>query len=400
MRRNYNRNYYTNSEHQNQYIRNTKYNHNYNNVHGQNNNKYSHNDITNQNNGTRYQNRDNISTKLYTARYHNGDIMSSNWDKLKREISIGEEVDYKLKSELIDYLYANVDIYQVRFCMLRTTEHANQLKQQIYNITPHFHGYNYFLIFKKLSNNIVDAYLVYRMGLKFKRTELDVHNIKIYKLPTNYEHKDIINQFDNTILDGKLIFKKDDKIFLVSDVLYYKNTKYLTHKITDKIMLLDTELGQINNILKYNFETRIIKLYKYADMSDLIYNKIRNSDYKINGLVFLPNRTGKNYVYVNDNEFELIKKSPNLEVFTDVTNIKLPNNIDLHDRKLLLQKTQIVDVYEVYTLDKTIRFGICAIPNMELSHKLRSHFNTNNQLIVDCEFDNKFSKWKPKILNN
>lgn len=400
MRRNYNRNYYTNSEHQNQYIRNTKYNHNYNNVHGQNNNKYSQNDITNQNNGTRYQNRDNVNTKYYTSRYHNSDIMSSNQDKLKREISIGEEVDYKLKSELIDYLYANVNIYQVRFCMLRTTEHANQLKQQIYNITPHFHGYNYFLIFKKLSNNIVDAYLVYRMGLKFKRTELDIHNIKIYKLPINYEHKDIINQFDNTILDGKLIFKKDDKIFLVSDVLYYKNTKYLTHKITDKIMLLDTELGQINNILKYNFETRIIKLYKYADMSDLIYNKIRNSDYKINGLVFLPNRTGKNYVYVNDNEFELIKKSPNLEVFTDVTNIKLPNNIDLHDRKLLLQKTQIVDVYEVYTLDKTIRFGICAIPNMELSHKLRSHFNTNNQLIVDCEFDNKFSKWKPKILNN
>ena len=55
----------------------------------------------------------------------------------------------------------------------------------------------------------------------------------------------------------------------------------------------------------------------------------------------------------------------------------------------------MVDVYEVFNMDKTIRFGICAIPNMELSLKLQDHFKTNDQLITECEFDNKFSKWKP-----
>jgi len=34
---------------------------------------------------------------------------------------------------------------------------------------------------------------------------------------------------------------------------------------------------------------------------------------------------------------------------------------------------------------------------MELSHKLRKYFETNDQLITDCEFDNKFAKWKPII---
>ena len=37
-----------------------------------------------------------------------------------------------------------------------------------------------------------------------------------------------------------------------------------------------------------NFNVKLIKLYKYNDMNDLIYNKIRNSDFKINGLIFLP----------------------------------------------------------------------------------------------------------------
>ena len=33
------------------------------------------------------------------------------------------------------------------------------------------------------------------------------------------------------------------------------------------------------------------------------YNKIQNTDFKINGLIFLPIRTGKYYIYINDNLF-------------------------------------------------------------------------------------------------
>jgi hypothetical protein len=130
-------------------------------------------------------------------------------------------------------------------------------------------------------------------------------------------------------------------------------------------------------------------------MSDLVYNKIRNSDFKINGIVFLPNRSWIIYIYINDYEFDSIKNSPNLEVIHNVTNVKIPLNCNLQKRELLLQKTQIVDVYEVFTIDKTIRFGVCAVPNMHLSFKLREYFNTKDQMITECEFDNKFSKWKP-----
>ena len=319
--------------------------------------------------------------------------MSLNLDKFKRDSLIGEELEYKYKSELMDFLYLYVDLYQLRYCIIKTQEHAQQLKQQTYYITPHYHGYNYFLIFKKLSDNILGIYLVYRMDLKFQRTDLNLNNIKIYKL--NYNLNFNIDNINNSIFDGKLVFKKDQKIFLINDLLYYNNQKFFTFKLEEKINIIDNELDLLNNFLNVHFIIKSIRLYKYNEMSDLIYNKIKNSDFKINGIVFLPNRSSRIFIYINDSEFESIKNSPNLEIISTITNIKLPSNSNLQNRRLLLQKTQIVDVYEVFTLDKTIRFGICSIPNIKLSHKLRQYFDSNDQLITDCEFDNKFSKWKP-----
>ena len=202
---------------------------------------------------------------------------------------------------------------------------------------------------------------------------------------------------DNTIIDGKLVFKKEQKLFLISDIYYYSNEKLLNMKIIDKFEKYNNQINQLNQLLIDYFESKIIRIYKYSDMNDLVYNRIKNSDYKINGLVFIPQRSNRTFIYINDEEFENIKTSPNLDVQTDISNIKLPSNINLEERTLLLQKTLNIDVYEVFTLDKTFRFGICHVPNIELSHKLRQYFETNNQLITKCIYDNKFSKWKPLI---
>jgi len=185
------------------------------------------------------------------------------------------------------------------------------------------------------------------------------------------------------------------KLFLISDILYYKGDKLLTIKIIDKFDKMDNDMGYLNNIVRSNFELKFIKIYNYSEMNDLVYNKIKNSDFKINGLIFFPQRSGKILIYINDNEFENIKSSPNLEISTNITNIKLPTNILLDKKTLLLQKTLSVDVYEVYDIDKTCRFGICCVPTIDLSHKLRKYFDNNDQLITECEFNNKFNKWKP-----
>lgn len=307
--------------------------------------------------------------------------------------TLGDELNYNLKLELLNYIYDSIDLYQLRYCIMKTQDHAQQLKQQSYHITSHFHGYNYFLIFKKLSDGIMGVYLVYRMDLCFNKSDLKINNIKIYKL--NIDNNIDINKFNNTIIDGKLVIKKEIKLFLISDILYYKGNKLLTIKIIDKFDKMDNDMEYLNNLVESTFELKFIKIYNCFEMNDLVYNKIKNSDFKINGLIFFPQRSGKILIYINDNEFENIKTSPNLEISTNITNIKLPNNILLDKKTLLLQKTLSVDVYEVYDIDKTCRFGICSVPTIDLSHKLRKYFDTNDQLIIECEFDNKFNKWKP-----
>lgn len=322
-------------------------------------------------------------------------------DKIKRDSTIGCEIDITLKSELLDYLYLNVDLYQLRYCILKTEEHTQILKQQIYHVTPHFHGYNYFLIIKELSNGEIGAYMIYRMDLKFTREEVKPQNTKIYKINTS--NKYMLNMFNNSIFDGKLIFKKDEKLFLISDILYSKGKKCLTIKLMDKFNMFEivndfnnlSDIDCLNIALNINFSIKFIKLYTYADMTNLIYNKIKNSDYKINGIVFLPSRSNRIFIYINDEEFENIKNSPNFEMNSKTINIRMPLSDTVHVQKLLLQKTQNIDVYDVFTLDKSHRFGICCVPNMVLSHKLANYFDSHDQLIVDCEFDNKFSKWKP-----
>ena len=315
-------------------------------------------------------------------------------DKYEQYNDIGQELEYKYKIELINYIYMYLDLYSLRICIMKTKEHAQQLKQQQYHITPHFNGYNYLLIFKKLSDNITRAYMIYKMDLKFNKNDVDPNYVKIYKL-------DIINRYiddyDNTIIDGKLVYKKEQKIYLISDLYYFGGQKYLSMKIVDKYDIIDPYIQDINSILKYIFDIKLIRIYKYSELSNLVYNKIKNSDFKINGLVFIPYRSGKVLIYTNDTEFENIKNSPNLDIVFNIKNIKISTENNLKNQTLMIQKTQIIDVYEVFTLDKTYRFGICCIPTIELSHKLRDHFKNSDYLITECIFNNKFLKWMPII---
>jgi hypothetical protein len=314
----------------------------------------------------------------------------SNWKTYnKRDINFGIEIQSNEKYELLNYLYEQIDMNNIKYSILKTIEHAQVLKQHHFHVALHFHGYNYFLIIKKF-NNQINFYIISKLDLKNNRNDMNDNYIKIYKLKIN-NNIIVDDNYNNTIIDGKLIYKKNEKIFLISDILYYKSIKLLSMKLIDKFKIIDIN---INDYINNNFNLILIKLYEYSELEDLIYNKIQNTDFKINGLIFLPIRTGKYYIYINDNEFDIIKKSP-ISINNKITNIKLPNHINIDDNELLLEKTNIVDVYEVYDIEKTHRFGIAAIPDMILSHKLRQYFETNNILITNCVYNKKFLKWQP-----
>ena len=325
----------------------------------------------------------NKFSKQNSSRFNNSNSRQ-NTNSLGNDIL---ELSSDKKYNILHYLYQNIDLYQVRYSILKNTDHAQILKTQQFHVVPHYHGYNYYLIIK--DNKI---FLIFKMDLKMTLNELDPNNVKMYEILENNN----VNLYNNTIIDGKLIYKKDQKSFLIHDILYFKGTKLLTHKLEDKLSMINQELSDLNKLI--NLQMKLIRLYTYDDISDLVYNKIKNSDCKINGLIFLPIRSGRYYIYMNDQEFENIKSSPSIEINKNIANIKISSGTNIINKELLLQKTQIADVYEVYSLDKLCRFGVACIPNIKMSHYLRKYFNTHDQIITECSFDNKFSKWKP-ILN-
>lgn len=313
---------------------------------------------------------------------------------------IGYDIDVKFKKELISFIYNHVNFKFVRSLLMKTEEHAQQLKQQHF-ITPNFQGYNYMLIFKMLSDNVMNIYFVNRMDLKYDVNDIDINNTKIYKI--NIKNVDIdLKNFNDTIINGKIIFKKEKKIFLINDIYLYKGQRFITYKINDKLSIIDKELDLIIKYFDDSFTIKLIKLYKNEDISDLVYNKIKQSEFKINGLMFLPIRSGKTLIYINENEFNEIKNTnnnnmQNNETNNNVLNVHISKCENINKQQLLIQKTQIIDVYEVYSLDKNVRYGICAIPNMKLSRYMREYFKKNAQLINECEYNEKFSKWIPII---
>ena len=159
---------------------------------------------------------------------------------------------------------------------------------------------------KNLNIQMLDASVQNELILH-SYTIINDSKIKIYAL--DYTDENLLESYNETIIDGKLVFKKEEKIFLINDVLYYRSQKYLTFKLEDKFKNIDNEINELNTILDNNFMIKFIRLYKYSEMNDLVFNKIRNSDFKINGLIFWPTITGKHYIYINDQEFEKLKTS-------------------------------------------------------------------------------------------
>jgi len=292
------------------------------------------------------------------------------------------------KKEIIDYLYNYIDIYNIRYIMLKTECNAQVLKYNTFYITPHYNGYNYILLILKLSDKINYCFLISRFDLKFNKIDINLKAITIYKLNINYNYINDIDEYVDTIVDGKLLPNND---FLINDIFYLKNKKLLLNKIDEKLLLFQNEINKLNNILNINFNITLIKLYNSNEIKNIIYSNDKN----ITGIIFLSNRSSKIYIYVNEKEFEEIKNyNKNIKNNYNITE----NN---NEQLFLLKKTNIIDVYEVYKYnqnnDNNIKEGIASVPNINLSHKLRNYFKNNEVLITKCIFDKKFSKWKPII---
>jgi hypothetical protein len=295
-----------------------------------------------------------------------------------------QQLDSNLYPQVLDKIYSNVNFQKIRYQILNNRSYLDEIKSSKHYITPHFQGYNYLLVFMVINN--VKYNLLIMKNLKFWKEQNNMQDIKIYKFDTNNSN---IDYTSISIFDGKMINNSNKSSFIINDI-YNKTMENLT---------LPEKLEQVNNILNkikvndnHNFDCKVCRLYNFSELPDLIFNKLKTTELKINGLMFLPEYTGKYYIYTNDNEFDELKNNSNNNVTITIKKTNTNSEIEFY-----MKKTNVPDVYELYDNDETnlVKEGIAHIPNMKTSHYFRNIFQNKNMIKINCIKSDKFNKWIP-----
>jgi hypothetical protein len=285
-------------------------------------------------------------------------------------------VNKNLYSIILEQLYQKLNFSKCYYQIINDNIHLNELKKTEYNVTYHIQGFNY-IIFMTTINKKAYHFLISKKELKIFLSQNNLNDIKIYTF--NMKTTNMFLYY-GTIFDGKII--KNDNTFMIYDC-YYLNGEDM-HGIE-----LKTKFNIINNILsditQLNFNIKLISLHKYIDIPKLVFEYVKKSNIKINGLVFLPNYSGKFYIYVNDIEFNNIKNNTQLQINSN------------SECDFIIKKTKIPDVYELFhdSIYGYIKEGIAHIPNMITSRHCKNLLKEKDVEKIKCIKSIKFNKWVP-----
>ena len=295
-----------------------------------------------------------------------------------------QQLDSNLYPQVLDKIYSNVNFQKIRYQILNNKSYLDEIKSSKHYITPHFQGYNYLLIFMVINN--VKYNLLIMKNLKFWKEQNNIQDIKIYKFDTNNSY---IDYNTISIFDGKMINNSNKSSFIINDI-YNKTMENLT--LPEKLELVNDILNKIKINDNHNFDCKVCRLYNFSELPDLVFNKLKTTELKINGLMFLPEYTGKYYIYTNDNEFDELKNNNNNNVTITIKKTNTNSEIEFY-----MKKTNVPDVYELYDNDETniVKEGIAHIPNMKTSHYFRNIFQNKNMIKINCIKSDKFNKWIP-----
>ena len=202
--------------------------------------------------------------------------------------------------------------------------------------------------------------------------------------------------YQDTIFDGKIakVDNNTDSVFLIYDCYTLCSQNLLSTELSKKFEIINNILNEFNsNFEQGNTSFKLTSLYKYEEIPFIVYDLIKTSPYKINGLIFLQNLTNKSYIFVSDDEFNGLR-------CYDETKINKPI-INSSQYEFLMKKTQLPDVFELYfeTNQGLIKEGIAHIPNIFTSHYCYNLFKDIESTKMVCIKSMKFNKWIPLCQN-
>jgi len=286
--------------------------------------------------------------------------------------------EYQEKYLIINYLYDKLDMETYSYKFIESEQDLYELKNNSYHIMPNFTGNKYLLLFINIKENDW-CILINKNYLKSKIEDVNLNNIKIISIKIRTS----LDTYNGTILDGSLINSNNNNMFVINDAYYLGGKNLMNIQLSEKHSMIDQYIDdnfvnddKMNNIIKLVLN----QIYNYDELSKLVYEKIKSTKLPINGIVFVPNISNKNYIFIeNINERK--------------------NKIEAN---FLVKKTDIVDVYELFadTQKNIVRYGIADVPNIKCSIYCQNIFNKKDSYIMKCEFSYKTQRWIPiEIIN-
>jgi hypothetical protein len=330
-----------------------------------------------------------------------------------KKINIGESegillIENDIKNKIIDYLFNTINLSKLRYGLLDSIQKLKFLQENEHYVTPNYKGVSYFLMFTTIINKQY-AVLINRKKLSYHKNQIDIKNVFIVKIQVNTN----INIFSGTLFDGKIIQKDKKYHFLIHDCFCVMGKKILDMEMEQKMLYLNDIINSNLSINSCdNFSFKLNKLYKYNDLPELINKIMPSCDIESSGIIFYPKVSGNSIIHIDKKPDKISIVSTQTEVveaksfdliynFTDFLKSRIYSYEKESKQKiLLLTKTSIPDVYEIYNKKDEPKIGIAHIPNLKISQYCANNI-INPFTRVNCVYNNDFDKWIPlNILSN
>jgi hypothetical protein len=287
------------------------------------------------------------------------------------KINFGKNIGYQIKDInhiklILQRLYTLIGKNTYNYTRITNKEDLDYLKFNKYKVGPKFVGIESLFFICKINQNYYNV-LIYKEKLNQIFENNNFNYVKIFKIKISLPKK-----FYKGILFDGIIFNENKKInFIVNDIII-NNGKLVENGLTERHEELNDILNYINSP---NFVFGINSFCDIETIKDLYYNKIKNSNYNIDGLVFIDQKNVNNIFKIYSNE----QQSKQIYGFFNMT------------------KYNLTDVYilECMNNDKLQKWGIARISNMKKSLFYQNIFKTKKSIVVKCIYNYKFRKWEP-----
>ncbi len=279
-----------------------------------------------------------------------------------------------------EYLLEKISKIGKKKMKILTNDNINVLSKKCY-VTLQPIGTQYYLYLTKY-NGTNTSFLISKKTMK--------NHSYPQVLLIHMGFSDFVYQKD-TLFDINLVKKNDNNYCIViTDIILHRGKKIETDIISRyNLILTICEEEYIENRLIQQLTLNCTPIYHHYNMESIISTKIKEIDYKINGL----------YIHYKNQTFVHILpryEDKQLHISADESKSNTNEEFLSPDGLITLQirNTDMPDIYHLYA-DNDEYVGISNIPTLKCSKLLKNLLSNTDHSYIECCFNKQFNKWEP-----